>query len=325
MKRLAVVIMMKNESSIIERCLESVVPIADLVIITDTGSTDDSIIKAGLFLQKHRVSYKIYTRDFTDFSQNRNELLELAKLEDVDYVLMIDADEVFIYDSLKMPDWKENLKGDYYDVIMNAGNLMYNLPRMTYNRADMRYEGVTHEYLKLGGFYSGILPNIKILQVNDSFRRLRGEKLPDDIKLLERALKDEKSEALKRRYTFYLAQTYIGAGDNKRAQQRYQERALMGGWKDEVFYCYYMLGKIAESEGSPDAVELYIKAFEILPTRVESLAALRDYRLKRGQTQFAQMITDKIATIPKPTGGLFIEEDKYVSNANPIPVAFAGV
>jgi glycosyltransferase involved in cell wall biosynthesis len=324
MKRLAIVVMMKNESPIIERCLESVLPIADLVIITDTGSTDDSIIKAGLFLQKHRVNYKIYTREFIDFSHNRNELLRLAEVEDVDYVLMIDADEVFQLDNLKLPEWKENLKGDYYDVIVKTGNLIYNLPRMTFNKANLCYEGVTHEYLKVSGFYGGILPNLQIVQVNDSRRRLSGQKFVNDISLLEKALKESEDEGLTRRYTFYLAQTYLAVDDLKNAKRRFHERSQMGGWKDEVFYCLYQLGRIAEIE-KENCADFYIRAYEVLPTRIESIAALRDFHLRRGQTQIAQLLNDKVNSTPKPVGGLFIEENKYVSTANPISTAFEGV
>lgn len=315
--------MMKNESLIIERCLRSIAPIADLVIINDTGSTDDSIIRAGLFLQSQKINYKIYTGQFFDFSQNRNILLELANGEPVDYVLMIDADETLVIKTgTDIQEWKNNLKGDYYDVTMKAGNIMYNLPRLTFNKAGLKYEGVTHEFLHVKGFYGGIAPNIHIYQVNDSKRRMTNEKYSDDIRLLEEAIKTEKDEGLLRRYTFYLAQTYHGIGEFKKAKYYYQQRAKMGGWKDEEFYCLYQLGRIAEQENSSEVSEYYIKAYETLPTRVESLAALRDYRIKKGEPMFAQVLNEKICRIPKPLGGLFIEEDKYVCANNPISCAF---
>jgi glycosyltransferase involved in cell wall biosynthesis len=323
MKKLAVVIMMRNESLIIERCLRSIAPVADLVIITDTGSTDDSIIRAGLYLQSQRINYKIYKDSFIDFAYNRNLLLKLARAEEVDFVLMIDCDEIAVWpEGFDPVKWKNELRGDYYDITMKVGNIMYNLPRLTYNSTDLNYVGVTHEYLHVTGFYGGIVPSLEIHQINDSKRRVTNRKFKDDAELLEAALKTEKEDGLRRRYMFYLAQTYHALGDFKNAKKYYIQRAKMGGWKDEEFYCLYQLGKIAEHEDSSEVSEYYIKAYETLPTRVESLAALRDYRRRNGSESFAQMLHEKITHIPKPLGGLFIEEDKYVCPANPISVSF---
>jgi len=321
-KKIAVTLMVKNESSIIERCLSSVLNIADLVIITDTGSNDDTVIRAGLFLQTHCINYKIYTEPFKDFAYNRNKLLDLASIEPIDYVLQIDADEIFELSAPNIREWKNSLIGDYYDVKMKAEALTYHLPRLTFNRAFLRYEGVTHEYLKVGGFCGGILPYARIVQINDSRRRVTNNKFSEDAKLLEKAIKSEKDNALRTRYIFYLAQTYHAMGNLALAKENYLKRSSLGGWKDEVFYCFYQVGKILELEKNPLCVEYYIKAYETLPIRVEPLVSLRDYRAKQGHAQLAKILTDKIATIPKPLGGLFIEEDKYVNESYPIPASF---
>lgn len=43
MTLLSLVMIVKNESKIIERCLDSVKSIIDSIIISDTGSTDNTI------------------------------------------------------------------------------------------------------------------------------------------------------------------------------------------------------------------------------------------------------------------------------------------
>lgn len=308
--KLAVTLMVKNESLIIERCLKSILHIADLVIITDTGSIDDTIIRAGLFLQSNNINYKIYTEPFKDFSYNRNKLLDLAAQEPVDYVLQIDADEVLEFDAPDVTQWKENLSGDYYDVIIKAGPMIYNLPRLTKNYTESRYEGVTHEYLKSEGVYSGVLSHVIISQINDSRRRVTNNKYPNDAKLLEAAIKEESNEQLRARYIFYLAQTYQAMGEIERAKENYIKRSGMGGWKEEIFYCYYQLGKISEQQNG-NGLDYYIKAYEASPVRAESLAALRDYFLKQGHSNFAEILNNKIISMPRPAG-LFIEQNVYV-------------
>jgi glycosyltransferase involved in cell wall biosynthesis len=314
--------MVKNEGAIIERCLRSIIPLADLVIITDTGSTDDTIARAGLILQAHNIKFKIYTRDFVDFGHNRSLLLQIAKEEPVDFVLMVDADEVIEYaDNFNAQTFKDNLNKDYFDVRMLAGGLTYYLPRLTSNKRDFKYVGVTHEFLDCAGL-NGTAPEITLRQINDSYRRLTNNKFADDVKLLKNALKTEKDEGLKTRYMFYLAQSYQNMGEFVEAFRYYSARVDRGGWKDEVFYSYYQLGKIYEQTSSQECVDFYLKAYETLPCRVEPLCALRDFWNRSGKATLAGLIQNTIKTIPKPLSGLFIEESLYECTS-PFSVTFA--
>ena len=42
-KKLALVQIMKNEAHVVTRMLNSIKPIVDMIVMVDTGSTDDSI------------------------------------------------------------------------------------------------------------------------------------------------------------------------------------------------------------------------------------------------------------------------------------------
>lgn len=317
--KMCVAIMVKNEGKIIERCLSSIIPIADSVIITDTGSTDDTIIKAGLLLQNNNIPYKIYIRDFVNFGHNRTLLLDLAKSEKTDYVFMIDADEVLEYkDGNNIKRFKNSLNKDYYFIKMLAGNISYFLPRLTSNRNQYQYIGVTHEYLNCSGD-AGEAPDLNIKQINDSSRRLANEKFLDDARLLKSALNQETDNELKARYTFYLAQTYQSLGNLKEASEYYNKRTDMEGWDEEIFYSYYQLGKIEEIKNSNACALFYLKAFDVKPSRVESLCALRDYWQSKGKSNLAKLIQNTIITIPKPSSGLFVEESKY-ENPSSIPI-----
>ena len=85
----------KNEASVITRCLSSVRPIIDYWVIVDTGSTDgtqDAIRSLMMDLPGG-----LYERPWHDFAHNRNEALDLARPHGK-YVLIIDADDVLEFD-----------------------------------------------------------------------------------------------------------------------------------------------------------------------------------------------------------------------------------
>ncbi|WP_046758413.1 glycosyltransferase family 2 protein [Kordia jejudonensis] len=88
---LSACIITKNEASNIKSCLESIKDIADEIIILDAFSTD-----ATLEIAK-KYTANIYTKEWIhDFSYARNFTISKAKGE---WILIIDADEVFTYDS----------------------------------------------------------------------------------------------------------------------------------------------------------------------------------------------------------------------------------
>ncbi|EGY28684.1 Glycosyltransferase [Candidatus Regiella insecticola 5.15] len=83
-KSLSVIILTKNEASLLADCLLSVVW-ADEIIIVDSGSTDETLSIA------QRYGAKIYTHtDWQGFGKQRNIAQQYAKGE---YLLMVDADE----------------------------------------------------------------------------------------------------------------------------------------------------------------------------------------------------------------------------------------
>jgi glycosyltransferase involved in cell wall biosynthesis len=83
--KIAVAMIVKNESACLEKCLESV-KWADAIYIEDTGSLDDTVKIARRYADK--VSY----REWTDsFAEARNSVK--AKVKE-DWILSIDADEI---------------------------------------------------------------------------------------------------------------------------------------------------------------------------------------------------------------------------------------
>ena len=75
----------KNESANLGRCLESVKPYADELVIVDTGSTDDTVAIA------KRFGAKVHYFSWCDnFAAARNYACSFAS---GDWILVLDADE----------------------------------------------------------------------------------------------------------------------------------------------------------------------------------------------------------------------------------------
>lgn len=82
---IAAVLIVRNEARCIVRCLESVRPWIDRILVLDTGSTDDTPKLAGACgAEVHHLDWP------DDFSVARNRALALA---DADWNLILDADE----------------------------------------------------------------------------------------------------------------------------------------------------------------------------------------------------------------------------------------
>src|SRR5271157_3544084 len=96
----------KNESKVIARCLESVKGLIDTWVIVDTGSTDST--KEVIAECLKGIPGELYERPWVDFAANRNEAMQLSKGKAY-YLLFIDADE-----QLTMTAPLPTLKKDYY-------------------------------------------------------------------------------------------------------------------------------------------------------------------------------------------------------------------
>src|SRR6266404_4162858 len=120
-QRICLSMIVKNEAPVIERCLNSVLPIIDYWVICDTGSTDGTqeIIKQ--FFAKHAMQGELHDRPWRDFAYNRSEALELARDKGA-YSFIIDAD-----DTLEVPAGFElfDLTADSYTVDIQDTSIQY--------------------------------------------------------------------------------------------------------------------------------------------------------------------------------------------------------
>ncbi len=82
--RLSVIVICKNQSAEIDRCLSSVEGLADELIVLDSGSTDDTVARC------RRYTDQVYETDWPGFGPQKQRALDRAT---GDWVLSLDADE----------------------------------------------------------------------------------------------------------------------------------------------------------------------------------------------------------------------------------------
>lgn len=84
MEKITAVIITFNEESKIARCIESVKPVADEIIVLDSFSTDNTVYVA------RSVGAVVHQQTFHGYKEQKNVALQFASYN---YVLSIDADE----------------------------------------------------------------------------------------------------------------------------------------------------------------------------------------------------------------------------------------
>jgi len=107
---LSLCMIVKNESDFLKRCLESVKPIVDEIIIVDTGSKDNTIEIAKSFgakVVKHKWD--------NNFGKSRNISLKHATK---DWILVLDADEIISKKDLKnIKELLEKAESDAFSLV----------------------------------------------------------------------------------------------------------------------------------------------------------------------------------------------------------------
>jgi hypothetical protein len=312
-KKIGLSMIVKNESRVIKRCLDSVKPLVDYVCISDTGSTDNTIEIIEQWLKENSIKGEVNREKWENFASNRSKSLEnLRKHKDIDYTLVIDADEILKFDdNFDYFKFKTSLTADLYNITCKFGSIEYARTNLFKNSKNFYYKCVLHEYLEC---YEPILSRdtakgVYNIPIQDSARNTDVQKYQNDAKLLEEALKTEKDPYLIQRYTFYLAQSYKDCEQNGKAIYWYNKRAELGGWDQEVYWSLYQVARLKEIMGYPedDIVQSYLRAYEKCTSRIEALHNAIKFCRTHGRDHQAYMIGKYAKSLPVDKTGLFVE------------------
>lgn len=279
MSTLGFVAIVKDEATVIERCLDSVLPLVDYVLIVDTGSSDGTPGVIARWLDRHGIAGQVLERPWLNFGHNRNEAIEaLRQVTEVDYALTIDADEYLVYEPNFDPvAFKRSLPtADAYQVVTWHGDYRYRRLQIFSNRLPFRYKDVLHAYLVAPkGARIAAAHGFHDHYTHDGARSKDPQKFHKNAAILERELTTATDPGDIARYTFYLAQSYRDAGVPDKARDNFFKRAGMGLWQEEVCLSWLYAGNAMEKLGQLPELRLsvYLKAYEAGPHRAETLYA----------------------------------------------------
>ncbi|AWI25240.1 glycosyltransferase [Flavobacterium pallidum] len=231
MKKLSVCLIVKDEEEVIERCLSSILPIADEIIVVDTGSVDNT--KA--ICEKFGV--KLF--DFKwcdDFAAARNFSFEKATK---DYILWIDADDVIKpEEAAKLQSLKQNLTADVYylkyDYAQDAhgnSNCILDRERIVKRENNYRWKYSIHEVIDCKQAFAKIHTDIIIThqRTSNGMEHDRHRNLS----ILEKAIRLPEY-AHDARMQYYLGKEYQENGQFEKAIQSFKiALGINTGWIED--------------------------------------------------------------------------------------------
>ena len=337
MGKLALNFICKDESHIIEKMLSSIKGVADLIVATDTGSTDGTQDLIRNFGKENNIPTYVFDRPFDDFEKSRNHSMQ--KLRDVVQELgwdankvhgfWIDCDETLIVD----PKFDKNqFTNDLYMINTYIGPMKYT--RNTFFRVSLpfRWYGPVHEFIVCdkkditSGLATGVHVDVKM--EGNSWKGNIAAKYKSHAFVLEKYIDENRQDP---RWIFYLAQSYhdsASVSDNfeenqerlRRSLKYYRERTeRLDGYAEEIYYAQFRIGTIMRNLEDPWNLthQELLKAYAMDPLRGESIKVIIDYYLQMGEWHMAYLYT-KFAKEnfhgknPYPNRLLFVDEALYV-------------
>ena len=301
----------KNESKVITRMFDSVIPIIDCYCICDTGSTDNTKEIITSYFAEKGIPGLIVEKPFVDFAFNRNFALQSCYGMS-DYVLLMDADMML---DIK-PSFDKNILRSHDSFMILQGNdeFYYNNMRIVANNMNYLYYGVTHEYIscavpsRLHNFEKNTL---FICDIGDG--GAKSDKFERDVRLLEKGIEDHPTSD---RYHFYLANTYFDSGFFEKAIPLYKKRVAMGGWEQEIWNSHYKIGHAYQNLGRiEEAISAWLDAYEAFPRRVENLYEIIKHYREVGKCKLAEafykLAKEAASTASDKDTYLFLHNDVY--------------
>ena len=311
----------KNESKIIRRCIDSCIKIIDGISICDTGSTDNTvelIQTAGSF---YSVPTKVYNHEWKNFGHNRSlsftSSLDFIKEQSWDpkecFDLLLDADMCL---KIESGFDKQNLTKVGYQIMQKNPTMEYQNMRLIRCDRDWKCIGATHEYWSqaVEDPKQPMETNYNLLWIDDqNDGGSKSDKFERDIRLLKEDLVRDPDNV---RTLFYLANSLKDSGNPDRwreAIQYYEKRIKKGGWTEEVFYSLNYMGQCYEHlKEYYTAAGCYLEAFQYHNKRSESLYNLAHMYRNQGKNMMSYVIAKLGSSIPYPTGDvLFIVKPVY--------------
>lgn len=304
----------RNEGPRMSRLLDTVKNLVDEVVISDTGSTDDTIAVTREKCKELGLPFYLDETPFKDFGFNRSRSITVAvEKSKCDYLLFLDADMKLVLTS-KFD--KQTLLGTGIDVMSmmqkGCGLEYYNMRIMRRTLPGLKCIGVTHEHYSSEGHTTTTNLPAEMIYIDDiGDGGSKSDKFPRDYRLLKKGLEDEPANV---RYMFYLAETCRHDMKLEESIKYYKMRVKAGGWDEEIYRSLYGITLCYMGLGKQDKADAYaVRAHIFRPSRTESLYAVCKWHRERGENNKAYAFYQLGSRVARPKDDvLFVETAPYI-------------
>lgn len=297
----------KNEEAVLERVLQQMQPVADEIIIVDTGSTDRTKEIAA------RFTTQVYDYPWQqDFAAARNFACSKARM---DYWMWLDADDVIRLDQQKQLLALKDTLDPHTDIVMmkyltgfdqnEKNTFFYYRERLIKNQGRFFWQGKVHEAITPSGhvIYSPIEIEHRKMIAADDDRNLR---------IYEHQIAN--GETLEPRHQFYYARELYY---HKRYPEAIQvfEHFLQepSGWvENQIDACLQLAHCYTETDDPQRALRALTASFLYDVPRAEICCELGRLFLANGQTlQAVYWYQQALTQTPHEESGGFVLKDCY--------------
>lgn len=303
--RIVLMTMVKNESRIIERLLNSVKGHVDGVVVCDTGSTDKTVELATAWLEANSMPGKVFEYPFKNFGVSRTQSFQCAQEWVVEigwpaastWALALDGDMMLSgpIDKVALSAVPTNIAG--VSLKQANGSLVYSNMRLLRCSEPWICKGATHEAWTCPPSKHTTLFEQPVL-TDHGDGGCKSDKYERDVRLLKEDLEAMPNDA---RTLFYLGQTYLCMRRWPEAVETFKKRIEVGGWEEETYIARVYLGECYENlKDRAHAIEVWMDAWQTRPHRTEAAIRLATMYRKESKSQMLAMaILEKLWSLQK--------------------------
>ena len=261
--KLSLCMIVKDEESVIARCLQSVGDLCDEIIVVDTGSQDNTIQIA------RNSGANVYSFPWQyDFSAARNYSFSLASC---DYILWLDADDILSKENYsKLMDLKRQLDGsvDTYFLRYDAAFDSFHNPTLSFYRE--RIVRRAANFLWTGAVHECIAVNSNIRRCDIAITHLRSNHSRRGRNLFLFAHSFAHGTIPDERQKYYFARELFDNGLYETAASVFENFLLGNGWQEDKIHACRALALCYKCLGLPQKqLDSLFKSFEFAPPRSE--------------------------------------------------------
>jgi glycosyltransferase involved in cell wall biosynthesis len=345
-EKLCLVMMVRNESAVIERALDSCRDEISEFVITDTGSTDNTPELIEAWAKRVGMPGTVIRSSWLGWGPSRTYSWRNAqRYARARYGLILDADDM-LRPGGEPTDWSKAEKDGYY-IRVRIDTSSSRRPDILKLEHNWKWQGADHPGLSLDHSATfGAATGWEIIVAHDGGRTsVQGkpwEKFALGAELLRAEVEADQTNA---RAVYYLAQNLRDAGSAAREEMErlrdagqfdeadeagklargwfdeslawYERRARIAGFEEERWHALVNIGRLCDELGHELMVPAaFLVAYQARPSRSEPLVILAEHYRCRRWHDAALLVATRAIEIPYPEEDFLpIQDDHYAWGA----------